>query len=263
MRAKRKHRRTRTTDPDERKGTPVGVSRSATSQPKAREAAGDHERLLTLQHSLGNRAVQGLVRDAAIQQQAVFLAPKGGTAKGSYDMGSPVSNASEIFYSISEPSLSKVSTKFKFKDEKGSKLAGQTSWDVRIKRVPKGGITKKGKLWTLDPIPWTIRSISVELPQWQNFKTASDADKKEWARFIKSLRIHEQGHVDRVRKFMNKDMPAEWKSARAPTVKAVKRRLRQLGGLVKERLKQISKKYDSDTSHGTTKGAALKPPTSP
>ena len=177
-------------------------------------------------------------------------------------MGKAVSNAKEIFYSITEPKLAKVISKFKFTDEDGNKLAGQTKWNVVIPRIPKSAITKKRGMWVVDPIPWTIKSITVQLPKWQNFSAAKDADKTEWARFIKCTRIHEQGHVDRVRKFMNKDMPQQWKSASGSTPKALQQRLKELVRLVRDRLKKISEAYDAKTSHGATQGATLRPPTS-
>jgi predicted secreted Zn-dependent protease len=254
VKSKRKHYHQPTGEREEIRSAP-----NRAAKPEGHDPMG----LLALQHSLGNRAVQGLVRDGAIQEQAILLAPKGKTAKGSYDMGSPVSNASERFYRIAEPSLSKVASKFKFVDEDGNRLAGETRWDVQIKSIPKGGITKKGGMWTVDSIPWAIKRITVDLPKWQNFAKAPDADKKEWARFVKCTRTHEQGHADRVRKFMNKDMPAEWKSASAPTVKALKQRLKALGALVKAKLQEMSDDYDTDTGHGATQGATLKPPASP
>lgn len=194
------------------------------------------------------------VTNKAVQQQAKEAEEK--AAKPSYDMGSPVSNATEIFYDIDEPNLAEVHKHFKFTHNK-EKYAGETRWNVGY---GSWSATKKGSKWFIDPIPWVIKSITVELPKWKQFSSANEADKKEWARFIKCTRIHEQGHVDRVRKFMNKDMPQEWKSVSASKFKVLQGKLKKVLKRVLAKLKQISDKYDADTGHGTTQKAVLKPP---
>lgn len=219
--------------------------------------------LAELQQRVGNRAVQRLLRSGAIQakpfseQMTPLVQREGEEEKATtFDMGSPVSNAKEIFYSISEPNLAKVPKKFKFTDKDGNKLAGETRWEIGAECK----FTKKGKQWVVDPIPWTIKSMDVELPQWQNFSTANHAAKKEWARFIKCTRIHEQGHVKRTRQFVSTGIPEKWKSARASTRKNLVSKLKSLTTLVKNKAQQISDAYDTKTGHGATQGATLKPP---
>jgi hypothetical protein len=236
------------------------------SRERVGRARGDQRLVSTVQQNLGNQAVQRFLHPQAIQTERVSRAP-GKKTKSTYDMGSPVSNATETFYDISEPKLAKVHKKFKFKDAQGNKLAGETKWKVGVNAIPKGGVARKGKWYVLDPIPWTVQSMVVTLPKWTKFAKARAADKKEWARFIKRTRIHEQGHVKRTRDYMSNKIPAKWKKARASASLSsraaqakLEREVARLGAKIEAKLKQISDAYDKSTGHGATQKATLKPP---
>lgn len=174
----------------------------------------------------------------------------------SFDMGSPVSNAKETFYKINKKLLADVHKDFKFTYE-GKKCAAETRWEIET-----GSPTpiKKDKEWVIDPIPWKIKEIIVELPRWTNYSKASSPDKEEWARFIKCTRVHEQGHVDKAREYVSKEIPTEWKSARGADKAELKKKLQELLDKILDKLEQERKKYDEQTTQGETQGAHLKPP---
>lgn len=210
--------------------------------------------LVALQQTVGNQAVLRWIGGGVIQPEEARPAPKAGAAKGSYDMGEPVKDATETFYPIDAAKLRDVLAKFKFKDKKGNPLAAETTWEVK-NTYP---IARKAGRWEADPITWEY-SNKVELPEWTGFANASEAEKKEWARFIKATRDHEQGHVDRVKKQMEA-LPEAQKKASAATKSALQQQLTKKTGEVGSKLKQISDKYDADTGHGATQGATLKLP---
>ncbi len=92
-------------------------------------------------------------------------------------------------------------------------------------------------------------ALTIKLPKWIKGRKTSTAAKKEWDRMLKSLIIHEQGHVDIAKKW-------------APVLQ------KRLLGQQKERHKAIwdkfiqdvqeeQNKYDEDTKHGQTQGVYL------
>lgn len=190
----------------------------------------------------------------SVQRQEQEMVEK--STQPSYDMGNPVSNATEVFYTITESNFAKVHTHFKFSGNK-KKYAAETRWNVGY---GSWNATKKGNMWKVDPISWLIKSIGVELPKWKNFSSAKENEKKEWARFVKCTRKHEQGHIDLVRKFMHKDMPQKWKSVSDSNKRKLKPKMDRLLIKIRGQLKKISVKYDKDTRRGATQGAVLRPP---
>jgi len=190
----------------------------------------------------------------AVQLQKVETKEAPKAKEASLDMGTPLKNATEKFYNINEPLLANVHKHFK----RLGKYASETVWDVRVPTGTKP--TKKGGNMVIDPIPWKVHSVVVWLPKWKNLSSADDADKQEWARFMKCLRVHEQGHVDRIRDYVSKQIPKAWQSASASSVAKLKQKLQTLLNKILAQLKKDSKKYDSDTNHGATQDAVLKPP---
>jgi predicted secreted Zn-dependent protease len=210
--------------------------------------------LATLQQTVGNQAVLRWIGGGVVQTEEGQQAPKKEPGPAKYDMGEPVKDAKEMFYPIDAARLSDVLDKFKFKDKNGNPLAAETTWELN-NTFP---IAKKAKTWEADPITWKY-SNKVELPEWTGFSTASEAEKQEWARFIKKTREHEQGHVDRVKQYVEKEMPEVYKKASTATKPALQKQLKKKTAEVGDKLKEISDKYDDDTSHGATQGAMLKP----
>ncbi len=198
---------------------------------------------------------EGAAGGPAPAAKAPPAAPAAAKAK-TYDMGKAIANAAETSYTIKQPKMAKLAGHFKFLIQ-GKRYAAMTSWKVRIdKWLP---VKKEGEL-VVDPLPLKIESITVELPKWQDFDKASEPEKEAWAKFIKAVRVHEQGHVDRVRNYMEKNLPEDLKSIRGSTMKELSAENKRVLQEVTKALRDDADAYDVDTNHGATQGAVLKPP---
>jgi hypothetical protein len=73
--------------------------------------------------------------------------------------------------------------------------AAETNYDIQYKRTgyETGGIVKCVSV---------IVTITQRWPNWENKDTAlkSEADKNEWNRFWSALQVHEQGHIDIIKR---------------------------------------------------------------
>lgn len=171
------------------------------------------------------------------------------------DLGSPISRARETFYEINEPVLARVPDHFRFSAE-GVSWAGETRAVIvgaeRLTPVREGG------RYIVRNIPWRV-VCSVELPRWANFLTASDADREEWGRFMRALRVHEQGHVDLAHRFIENIDPQD-RQVTGATMQEIQENLTWLGEELRTSLQIEHDLYDERTGHGATQGATLRAP---
>lgn len=231
----------------------------------------EHDSRATLQKRLRNQSLQRLAEQRAVAAfggnesgKSAEQAPPAAAKKakgGRYDFGSPISGATERFYEIREPNLSKVASHFKFGN--GERHASETYVGVGLASKPSLKRTE-GQL-ILEPLKWkpvgeggTGRPI-VHLPRWANFKSATPTEKAEWARFVRHLRMHEQGHVDRAEELMA-NAPKAWHQVTGKDRPSVKKALDDLQSHINDLVAARFAKYDAETNHGATQSATLKPP---
>lgn len=177
------------------------------------------------------------------------------TAQTPVDLGSPISRARETFYEINEPVLARVPARFRFTGE-GARWAGETRAQIagaeRLTPVWEGG------RYIVRNIPW--RAVcSVEMPRWANFLAASDADRQEWGRFMRALRVHEQGHVDIAHRFIA-NIDAQDRQVTGATMQEIQENLQYLADELQATLQEEHDEYDRRTTHGDTQGATLRAP---
>jgi hypothetical protein len=212
--------------------------------------------VMYLQRTIGNQAVQrtltgrpstdvhspSVLTASPYQIQQAPAPGKTRSQKPNLSLGSPIKNATESFYDINERDLGKVASHFKFPSRVG-KVAGKASWTLTW-----GSYTPTGKrgAGVVDPIPWTF-TVTVQLPRWKNFAKAPAKDKAEWARYMRALRNHEQGHVDRALKEFKK---AKWRRATGRTTRAIERKIKGMYKAMLAKMEADSKAYDKKTDHG-------------
>lgn len=263
--------------------------RERRSQRKRSSSEKSHRRSVDarLQHRLGNRGVQRLLaeestgagggevktakadagetrsneRDATTEETTKMQTKgeektdeKAGEKKSADDMGSPISGATEQFYDVTGD-LSALKSQFKFQN--GERYASETRVDVGL----EGRLTprKKSGQLVVGPISWKAVSATVELPHWTGYDTASDAERKEWARFVRRTRVHEQQHVDRAKAYL-RNLSADMRWVRASDRDKLQAKLTALRDRVGRAVQNVHDEYDAETNHGATQGATLLPP---
>ncbi len=171
------------------------------------------------------------------------------------DLGQSISNAGESLYTIDEPMLSQVPNHFLFTDDRGNRWAGETQADI-IGARSLTPVRVGGRLVT-NNIPWQV-DCTVHLPRWRNLLRANNAERQEWARFMRRLRLHEQGHVDRAHQFIQTIDHADHQVTGA-NLQEIQENLQFLGDELQTTLQMEHDQYDEDTRHGATQGAVLRP----
>lgn len=172
------------------------------------------------------------------------------------NLGQPISRAREEFYNIDVTDLTLVSDHFPV-DNNGDRWAGETNADI----VGVTSLTpvREGNILIVRNIPWRIDCV-VLLPKWNNLLRASDAERQEWARFMRRLRVHEQGHVDLAYDFIQQIAPQD-RQVTGATLPDIQQNLQVLGTTLQNGLQAQHDNYDIRTNHGATQGAVIRPPT--
>jgi hypothetical protein len=172
------------------------------------------------------------------------------------DMGPPIRGAPERFYNITEPVLAQVPRHFQYVDRDGNRWAGETS--AQLSGAANLAPVREGGRLVVHNIPWRL-IIRVTMPRWQNFLTASDADRREWARFMRCTRIHEQGHVDLANDFLRSIDPQD-RQVTGANLREIQENLTYLGDELQATLQDLHDQYDERNGHGATQQAVLRPP---
>lgn len=86
----------------------------------------------------------------------------------------------------------------------------------------------------------------------------NEQDKQEWARFMRCLRIHEQGHVDLPHDFISTLVSSERKVSGSNQIQ-LRQHLVTLGQGLQQDLQNMHNDYDDENNHGESQGARLWP----
>lgn len=173
-------------------------------------------------------------------------------------MGERVSRARERFYNINEPVLARVPDHFQDHEGLPSRWAGTT--EAMLIGFENLRLRREGNQLIADNIPWRV-SCRVTLPRWNNLLTASEADRQEWARFMRCTRIHEQGHVDLAYRYIG-SLGDEMRTISGATAQEAQANLDDRAEGMRDDLYMWHAAYDDRTDHGASQGAELRPPPS-
>jgi hypothetical protein len=97
------------------------------------------------------------------------------------------------------------------------------------------------------------------MPRWNDLLTASDADRQEWARFMRCLRIHEQGHVDLAYRYIASLGPDMY-TVSGRTLQEAQANLTDRAQAMQDDLYMWHDEYDASNGHGARQHAELRPP---
>lgn len=96
--------------------------------------------------------------------------------------------------------------------------------------------------------------LTVSLPRWTPGSGASSALRQQWNRFLRSLRIHEDGHVQIGRRGaarLREALSGLWAGS-CDELEAV---VRREGTRILDDLQEAHRRYDERTGHGARQGA--------
>lgn len=94
----------------------------------------------------------------------------------------------------------------------------------------------------LTSVDLTMR-LAINMPEWSNAGSRPAAERNEWARFLRALRYHEDGHID----IFRREAPVTYKKLTASTPG----KINEVLGAEKRRIQRLSDQYDTATGHGT------------
>jgi len=86
--------------------------------------------------------------------------------------------------------------------------------------------------------------LTIGMPEWPNAANRPDAERNEWNRFLRALRVHEDGHIA----IFRREAPATYQKLLAATPGTINRELRS----ERARIQGLSDDYDTRTDHGRT-----------
>ena len=170
----------------------------------------------------------------------------GGKSKG--EGPGKVKGAEEVFYDVSGKKLSDLTNQLK-------KIDGYAS-ETYVALTIDGEVTPKRKSGKLQiKVKWKVVDHETRLPRWTDYKDACSAAQKEWDRFMKQTRKHEEkAHV----KMANKWVKKLGKKDRVITGKDVDELKRKLADKHKELGEKLQTKHDA-CGHGVDIDALLHP----
>jgi len=172
------------------------------------------------------------------------------------DMGQSITRGREDSYNINEPVLASVPNHFIPHD--GGRYGGRTYCSITGAELHNLQIVNVPGRFVINNIPWGVR-CRVLLPRWVNFSQANEQDRQEWARFMRCLRIHEQGHVDLAHDFISTLASSE-RQVSGSNQTQLQQRLVTLGQGLRQDLQNMHDDYDDETNHGESQGAVLRSP---
>lgn len=116
-------------------------------------------------------------------------------------------------------------------------------------------------------LTWSL-TWTITLPEWKDSGNASAAQQAEWERFLKAVRVHEEGHVAVGDKAFADAKPAaslgpftasdcDAKKAMDAAGAALEATIAAEFDRVAKAINDAGEKYDKDTGHGATQGATL------
>ena len=105
-----------------------------------------------------------------------------------------------------------------------------------------------GRLTRVDLTMW----LTINMPEWSNVSRRRQAEQDEWNRFLRALRVHEDGHIEIFRR--------EAPSTHRKLLRSNPRRIRRALKAEEMRIRALSRAYDhrtrsglrQQTPHGTT-----------
>lgn len=86
--------------------------------------------------------------------------------------------------------------------------------------------------------------LTIAMPEWTNVSGRPQAEQDEWARFLRALRHHEDGHIA----IFRREAQTTYNRLTAATAKTINRVL----NTERARIQRLSDAYDHTTDHGRT-----------
>jgi hypothetical protein len=101
-----------------------------------------------------------------------------------------------------------------------------------------------GRITTVD----LTMNLTIDMPEWPNASGRPAAERTEWARFLRALRAHEDGHIEIFR--------GQAERAYNRVRRATPATINQVLESERVRIQGLSDAYDTRTGHGTTQQTA-------
>jgi hypothetical protein len=86
--------------------------------------------------------------------------------------------------------------------------------------------------------------LTLAMPVWTQVSGRPREEREEWQRFLRALRVHEEGHFE----IFRREGPVAYEEIR----RAGERRIKSVRSAEERRIKRLSKAYDLRTDHGLT-----------
>lgn len=134
---------------------------------------------------------------------------------------------------------------------------GRTLWNVTwaMRWEPAGGL---GATCRITAATVTLRT-EVRLPHWDPPADASPGLVAQWHRFIESLRVHENGHLE-IAVQAQREVERALRRLEAPSCTMMQGVGNQTAERILSELRGRERAYDERTRHGATQGAVWPPP---
>jgi predicted secreted Zn-dependent protease len=87
-----------------------------------------------------------------------------------------------------------------------------------------------------------VMQLTVELPVWQNRDSRPPPEQREWDRFLRALRVHEDGHLT----IFRREAPTAYRRLQ----RARPQTIHEVLDAETERIQRLSDAYDHQTDHG-------------
>ena len=147
-------------------------------------------------------------------------------------------------YKVSGKTLMDVSASLKAQEAKiGGTAVTRFKWNYKY-QIAGQGTQYKVQGVVVDTV------ITVVMPEWTGYSAAAPCMRQSWDRMVKSLRSHENQHVEKGRG-VDGDVKAALLAVPTQTsIEAVKAVATKAANAVIARNNVIQKKFDADTDHG-------------
>lgn len=136
---------------------------------------------------------------------------------------------------------------------------GVASCRLGYKWMPHVSSNEKLSLCKID---WVELQGTVECtyPKWESPSDATQETKDKWDAFMKKVRLHEQGHIDVDKKWLNVLFEELKKIEPKSTCENIKSEVQKVGEEVIKKSNGDNRDYDLETQHGEKQGVYLIPP---
>jgi len=178
-----------------------------------------------------------------------------------------------IFSATSSSADVSVSVKHKYYDVEGLNAMGIWNKIRRNSIARYNGTTYSGSAaYTINAKYWWNREngkcsmkkvlclvdVTIILPNWTNYRTASREWQQSWDRFYTALEEHENKHKDITVRAAQEIEGAIMQLGERDSCAQLKAEADKIYSESSEKLRRTQVKFDEDTDHGVTEGVVLK-----